>query len=115
MIHLLSKFVFQSRYWILFIFLSSNLSARAQTFVNLESGAFFTAINDIRNGTNGTLISLKNDFQILASPYLRLRAGYISNEKNHFSFLYAPLKISETGTIENDILFDGKTLKQTYQ
>ena len=87
------------------------MSARAQTFVNLESGAFFTAINDIRNGKNGTLISLKNDFQIPANPYLRLRAGYISNEKNHFSFLYAPLKISVTGTIENDILFDGKNFK----
>ncbi len=109
--HLLSKFVFQSRFWILFVFLSSNLTTNAQTFVNLESGAFFTAINDIRNGTNGTLISLKNDFQIPASPYLRLRAGYVSNEKNHFSFLYAPLKIVETGTVENDILFDGKNFK----
>ena len=109
--HSISKYIFQLRYWILFIFLSSNLTTKAQTFVNLESGAFFTVINDIRNGTNGTLISLKNDFQIPASPYLRLRVGYISNEKNHFSFLYAPLKIVETGTIENDILFDGKNFK----
>jgi hypothetical protein len=86
-------------------------SANAQTFVNLESGAFFTAINDIRNGTNGTLISLKNDFQISTSPYLRIRVGYISNEKNHFSFLYAPLEIIEIGTIEKDILFNGKNFK----
>ena len=109
--HLISKLVFQSRYWILFIFLNSNLSANAQTFVNLESGALFTNINDIRKGNNGTLLSLKNDFQTPVSPFLRLRAGYLSNGKNHFSFLYAPLKIVETGTIEKDVLFGGKNFK----
>jgi len=109
--HLTSKLVFQSRYWILFICFNYNLSTNAQTFVNLESGTFFTNINDIRNGNNGTLFSLKNDFQTPVSPFLRLRAGYLSNGKNHFSFLYAPLKIVETGTIEKDILFDGKNFK----
>jgi hypothetical protein len=87
------------------------LCANAQTFVNLESGAFFTVINDIRSGTNGTLFSLKNDFQTPVSPFLRLRAGFILNEKNHFSLLYAPLKIVETGTLEKDILFDRKIFK----
>jgi hypothetical protein len=109
--HLTSKLVFQSRFWILFICLNSNLSANAQVFVNLESGVFFTDINDIRIGNNGTLFSLKNDFQTPVSPFLRLRAGYLSNGENHFSILYAPLKIVETGTIEKDILFDGKNFK----
>jgi hypothetical protein len=86
------------------------LSTNAQPFVNVESGAFFTGINDIRNGNNGTLFSLKNDFQTPVSQFLRLRAGYLVNGKNHFSFLFAPLKIVETGTIEKDILFDGKNL-----
>jgi len=80
-------------------------------FVYLESGAFFTGLNDIRNGNNGTLFSLKNDIQTPVSPFLRLRVGYLSNGKNHFSFLFAPLKIVETETIEKDILFDGKTFK----
>ncbi|MSP85743.1 MAG: hypothetical protein EXR18_07975 [Flavobacteriaceae bacterium] len=87
------------------------MSANAQVFVNIESGVFFTAINDIRNGNDGTLFSLKNDFQTPVSPFLRLRAGYLSNGKNHYSFLYAPLKIVETGTIEKDILFDGNNFK----
>ena len=87
------------------------MPTNAQSFINLESGAFFTNINDIRNGNNGTLFSLKNDFQTPVSPFFRLRAGYLSNGKNHFSFLYAPLKIVETGTIEKDILFDGKNFK----
>ena len=109
--HLLTKLVFQSRYWILFICLNANLAANAQTFVNLESGAFFTNINDIRYGSNGTLFSLKNDFQTPVSPFLRLRIGFLTDEKNHFSMLYAPLKIVETGTLANDILFDGNNFK----
>ena len=109
--HLLSKLVCQSRYWILFICLNANLAANAQTFVNLESGAFFTNINDIRYGSNGTLFSLKNDFQTPISPFLRLRIGFLTDEKNHFSILYAPLKIVETGTLANDILFDGNNFK----
>jgi hypothetical protein len=109
--HLISKLIYQSRFWILFFCLNSNLSANAQTLVNLESGAFFTDINDIRNGTDGTLFSLKNDFKTPLSPFLRLRVGFLSNGKNHFSFLYAPLKVVETGTIEKDILFDGKNFK----
>ena len=109
--HLISKLALQSGYWIIFICLNSNLTTNAQPFVNLESGACFTGINDIRNGNNGTLFSLKNDFQTPVSPFLRLRAGYLSNGKNHFSFLYAPLKIVETGTIAKDILFDGKNFK----
>jgi hypothetical protein len=109
--HLISKLVFCSRYWILFICLNSNLYTNAQTFVNLETGAFLTEINDIRNGKNGTLFSLKNDFQTPVSPFLRLRAGYLSHGKNHFSILYAPLKIVEIGTLEKDILFDGKNFK----
>ena len=109
--HLLSKLVFQSRYWILLFCLNANLAANAQTFVNLESGAFFTNINDIRYGSNGTLFSLKNDFQTPVSPFLRLRIGFLTDEKNHFSMLYAPLKIVETGTLANDILFDGNNFK----
>ena len=109
--HLLTKLVCQSRYWILFICLNANLAVNAQTFVNLESGAFFTNTNDIRYGSNGTLISLKNDFQTPVSPFLRLRIGYLTDEKNHFSILYAPLKIVETGTLANDILFDGNNFK----
>ena len=103
-----SKLFFHSRYWILFICLISNFSTNAQTFVNLESGALFTDVNNIRNGNQGTLFSLKNDFQTPVSPFLRLRVGYLINGKNHFSVLYAPLKIRVTSPIQKDILFDGE-------
>lgn len=109
--YLTSKLLFHSRYWILFICLNSNLSTNAQTFVNLESGALFTDVNNIRNGNQGTLFSLKNDFQTPVSPFLRLRVGYLINGKNHFSVLYAPLKIRVNSTIEKDILFEGEYFK----
>ena len=109
--NLISKFGFLFRYWILFICLNSSMYTNAQAFVDLETGAFFTNVNDIRNGNNGTLFSLKNTFQTPVSPFVRLRVGYLSDGKNYFSLLYAPFKIAETGTIENDILFDGKNFK----
>ena len=83
----------------------------AQTFVNIESGLLFTGLNNIRNGINGTLFSLKNDLSTPPSSFLRLRAGLLLNNKHHFSILYAPLKSLVTGTIDRDILYDGKDFK----
>ena len=83
----------------------------AQTFVNIESGVLFTGLNNIRNGTDGTLFSLKNDLSTPPSSFLRLRAGFLLNNKHHFSILYAPLKSLVTGTIDRNILFDGKYFK----
>lgn len=95
----------------LFFFISFSLLINAQTFVNIESGVFFTGFNDIRNGTNGTLFSLKNDLLTPSSPFLRIRVGYLLNNKHHFSVLYAPLKILVTRTLSRNILFDGKDFK----
>ena len=88
-----------------------NLSINAQTFVNIESGVLFTGLNNIRNGTNGTLFSLKNDLSTPPGTFLRIRAGFLLNNKHHFSILYAPLKSLVTGTIDRNILFDGKYFK----
>ena len=105
------KLSLQSRYWLLFICLHSIFFTNAQSFVNIESGALYTIMNDVRNGSSGTLFSFKNDFQTPVRPFLRLRAGNLSNGKDHFSILFAPLKIVETGIIEKDILFDGNIFK----
>ena len=99
------------RFLFILIYLTFNLSINAQTFVNIESGVLFTGLNNIRNGTNGTLFSLKNDLSTPPSPFLRLRAGFLLNNKHHFSILYAPLKSLVTGTIDRNILFDGKYFK----
>ena len=99
------------RFLFVLICLTFNLSINAQTFVNIESGVLFTGLNNIRNGTNGTLFSLKNDLSTPPSSFLRLRAGFLLNNKHHFSILYAPLKSLVTGTIDRNILFDGKYFK----
>ena len=109
--HLFTSTFFQSRFCIFFICLTFNLSINAQTFVNIESGVLFTGLNNIRNGINGTLFSLKNDLSTPPSSFLRLRAGFLLNNKHHFSILYAPLKSLVTGTIDRNILFDGKYFK----
>ena len=109
--HLSPSTFFQSRFCIFFICLTFNLSMNAQTFFNIESGVLFTGLNNIRNGTDGTLFSLKNDLSTPPSSFLRLRAGFLLNNKHHFSILYAPLKSLVTGTIDKNILFDGKYFK----
>ena len=109
--HLTFKLLFQSLFWIFLICLNFSLSAESQAFFNLESGALFTDFNDIRSGKDGTIFSLKNDFKTPVSPYLRLRAGFLLNDKDLFSVLYAPLKIELTETLEKNILFDGKIFR----
>jgi len=109
--HLSSNTFYQSRFWIFFICLTFNLSTHAQTFVNIESGVLFTGLNNIRNGINGTLFSLKNDLSTPPSPFLRVRAGLLLNNKHHFSILFAPLKSLVTGTIDRDILYEGNDFK----
>jgi hypothetical protein len=79
--NLISKFVFPFRYWILFICLNSSVYSNGQAFVDIETGAFFTNVNDIRNGNNGTLFSLKNTFQTPVSPFVRLRWLFIRWKK----------------------------------
>ncbi len=109
---LIYKFPSLLKYWFFFICLHFCLYTNAQTFVDFESGALFVNVNDIRNGKNGTLFSLKDDFKTPISPFLRLRIGFLLNEKNHFSILYAPLKIIETGKIDRDILYAGKYFRE---
>ena len=93
------------------ICLNFNTNINAQTFINIESGILFTGLNNIRYGNNGTLFSLKNDLSTPSSSFLRLRAGFLLNNKHHFSILYAPLKKIVTGSIDRNILFDKKLFK----
>lgn len=91
------------------LFLILVIKTQAQFSINLESGALFTNLNDIRKGSDGDIISLKNDLETPVSPFLRLRASYLLNEKHFFSVLYAPLRLTLKGEINRDIQFDGET------
>jgi hypothetical protein len=96
-----------TKFYFLIIFVSFCLQTNAQYFVNIESGAAFTGLNDIRKGSDGTILSLKNDLKSPTSPFLRIRVGFLHNEKHHFSLLYAPLKLKATGSLISNIIYDG--------
>ncbi len=96
-----------TKLYFLIIFVSYCMQTNAQYFVSIESGVAFTGLNDIRKGSDGTLLSLKNDLKSPKSPFLRLRFGLLHNEKHLFSLLYAPLKLTATGSLSSNIIYDG--------
>ncbi|TXD51000.1 MULTISPECIES: hypothetical protein [unclassified Polaribacter] len=100
-----------TKFYFLILCVCFYFKTNAQYFVNIESGAVFTGLNDIRRGVDGTLLSLRNDLESPSSPFLRLRLGFLHNEKHYFSLLYAPLKLTATGSLNSDVLFDGINYK----
>lgn len=87
---------------------SSN--SNAQVFIDLESGIIFTGLNTVRApGKGGTNISLKDDLPVPPSPFYRLRAGIIVNEKHHISALFAPLAAVSTGTLNTPVTYRNTT------
>lgn len=100
-----------SRLWILFICFNFASSVSAQSYANVESGVVFTGLNDIKNGFNGSIFSLKDDLPTPPSLFSRYRAGFILDNKHNFSILYAPLSFAVMGVLERDILYDGKVFK----
>lgn len=102
-----SKRIFLNRkFYLLVFYLLFSLFANAQYFINIESGVLSTGLNNIRNGANGTLFSLKNDFKSPKSPFLRIRFGFLLNQKHHFSILYAPLKLTVNTILNTPIIFN---------
>lgn len=87
-----------------------NNSIQAQAVLDVETGVLFTDYNDVRiPGDQGTLLSLKNDIQSARGGFIRIRANYTLKSRHTFSLLYAPLKTTGTGSVGNDILFNGET------
>ena len=99
----------KTKIYILLICLGFSFSSFSQYFINLESGALFSESNSFREGANGTLFSLTEDLASPTVPFFRLRAGYLLNEKHHFSILIAPLQLTAKGSINSDIIFDDET------
>lgn len=79
----------------------------AQVFANFETGVLFTQYNDVRDGSDGTLIAFEDDFEAPVAPFIRLRVGLEKN-RHHFSLLYAPLNLKKEVSLQRDIRFDGE-------
>ncbi len=93
-----NKFVISAS--IFFIcFMSMMVSANAQAFIDLETGAIFTGYNNVRiPGDAGK-----------PNAFIRLRAGYAIGKRHTISLLYAPLTIKSDGSINKQIDFEGVT------
>lgn len=100
---------YKTKIYIFLICLGFSFNSNAQYFINLESGALFTEANSFREGANGTLFSLSDDLSSPTVPFVRIRAGYLLNEKHHFSVLIAPLQLTAKGNINSDVVFDDET------
>ena len=103
------KFIF-SLQLIVSIFFLATLSLSGQSVLDLETGIVGTGYNNVRiPGDQGTLFSLKNDLSASPAFFYRLRLSYTINSRHTLSLLYAPLKTRSTGSLTNDILFEGET------
>lgn len=96
----------KTKIYILLICLGFSFKTSSQYFINLETGALFSTSNDFREGANGTQFSLTDDLSSPTLPFFRLRAGYLLNNKHHFSLLIAPLQVTAKGILNSDIIFD---------
>lgn len=84
--------------------------ALAQLHVDVESGAVINGYNDVQvPGTSeGTRISLTDNFKQDNYNYFRARMGYIIKDHHDIYVTLAPLKLFSTGSTANNINFGGK-------
>ena len=96
--------------FIIFVSLSVTDRLNAQFILDLESGVVTTGYNNVRiPGDQGTLFSLKKDFDPTAKIFYRIRVNYKIGTRHTLSALYAPLTTSSTGRAANDLVFSGIT------
>ena len=93
-----------------FLFILAAASAPAQAFIDVEGGTAFTGYNDLAiPADTGSRISLRDD--IVSDPALsmRIRLGYSFSGRHTVSVLLAPLTVHGSGTLDEDITYQGKT------
>jgi hypothetical protein len=89
------------------LFISAS-ALHGQGVIDLETGIAGTGYNNVRiPGDQGTLFSLKNDLKASPAFFYRLRLSYTIKSRHTLSLLYAPLSTKSTGSVVNDILFEG--------
>jgi len=79
----------------------------------VESGVLFQSYNDFRvPNETGTTLSFTDQFERDGSTVpLRVQVRKTWAERNHLSFLFAPLNLDYKGTLEDDIFFKGIEFK----
>lgn len=88
-----------------------HIKAYAQMNIDFEGGTVWSSYNDARiPGNSGSDISLSDDLKEERTYFYRVRAGYLQG-KHLISLLYAPLKVKSTGTLDRDVVFEGKNFQ----
>lgn len=88
--------------------IAAPLAARAEGFVDLEVGAVFTGMNDVRiPGRYGTPFSLTGVLRSTVTPAARVRAGYTIAGRHTVALLAAPLTVTAAGRSSRDLYFNG--------
>lgn len=78
--------------------------------LDFEAGLVGATANVVRiPGAGGTRFSLVDDLDSPVVPAFRLRAGYRIAQRHLISVLYAPLRLSASGTLDRDVSFAGET------
>lgn len=86
-------------------------SLAARVALDFETGVAFSGYNDLRipNDAVSTMFSFTEDLSSDPVMYGRVNLHYDITPRHEISFLFAPLKISPTGTMAQDVKFMGKT------
>ena len=85
------------------------INAASQAFLDVEGGAAFTGYNDVRiPADSGTRLSLADDLSPDPALALRLRLGYTFAERHTATVLIAPLTVRSSGTLTEDVSYQGK-------
>lgn len=93
------------------MFFSANVYAQA--FIDVEGGVAFTGYNSVSiPADTGSRISLKDDISSDPAMCWRLRLGYTFSERHTVFFLYAPLTVHGSGTLDKDVTYQGKTFSK---
>lgn len=102
--------------FIVFLAFFLKTSVIAQVSFDVETGSVFTGYNDVRiPGDKGTFFSLKNDLNPKSKLFYRLRTSYTVKSRHTLSLLYAPLEVNSTGSVPNNIFFEGLTFPANTQ
>jgi hypothetical protein len=92
--------------FLLFLLLGGLQNVPAQFVIDFETGAVATGYNDVRiPGSGGTFISFSDELNSGTNLFLRLRLGYMINDRNELLMLYAPLKFEYNGMLERPAKF----------
>ncbi|MFC2157299.1 hypothetical protein ACFLT9_05630 [Acidobacteriota bacterium] len=95
----------------LMMFLSSlPLKAADRLSLDVEFGFTWAGYNDVRiPGDTGTPFSLTDDFDTPGRMVYRLRLSYRIAARHTLSLLYAPLRLTATGSNDQPIFFEDRT------